>query len=179
MIETGRLILRGWREADGPEFVRVTNTPAVMRHLGGVADPALLLGSVPRQQAMEAERGHCFWLVERKADGALLGFCGLKAPSVPDTPVADDVEIGWRLREDAWGSGYATEAARASLDWAWANLDVSRVVAITVPANLSSQKVMQRIGMVRRPEMDFAHPIFPADHPLSAHITCVIERPTA
>ncbi len=179
MIQTERLVLRPWRDGDGPEFVRVTNTPAVMRHLGGVDNPARLISSVERQEKMQAERGHCFWIVERMADGVLLGFCGLKAPSVAGTSVADDIEIGWRLREDAWGQGYASEAARASLVWGWANLDVARIVAITVPANLPSQKVMERIGMARRPDLDFDHPLFAEGHPLRAHLTCVAERPSS
>jgi len=82
--------------------------------------------------------------LERKADGAFLGYCGLKVTNLPGTPVADDVEIGWRLREDAWGQGYATEAATAVLDWAWANLNAPRIVSFTIPTNLSSQRVQLR-----------------------------------
>jgi len=85
--------------------------------------------------------------------------------------------MGWRLRRDAWGQGYAIEAARACLDWAWSNLKADRIVAITVPANRASWSVMERLGMIRRPDLDFAHPNFAADHPLSAHITYVMERP--
>jgi RimJ/RimL family protein N-acetyltransferase len=177
MIDTERLILRGWREEDGPEFVRVTNTPAVMRHLGGVEDPERLITAVERQQRMQRERGHCFWLVERRGDRALLGFCGLKAPGPADTPIADDVEIGWRLREDAWGQGYAREAAEASLAWGWANLQAPRIAAMTVPANTASWGLMLRLGMVRRPELDFVHPAFAPDHPLSQHVVYTIDRP--
>jgi len=179
MIETERLVLRGWRPGDHAEFARVTNTPAVMKHLGGVVDPAMFEASEERSIALQAERGHCFWIVERKADGAMLGFCGPKVATLPGTAIDGEIEIGWRLREDAWGQGYAQEAARATLDWVWANLDVPRAIAITIPANLPSQKVMQRIGMIRRPDLDFAHPAFPADHPLSAHLTCVAERPNS
>ncbi len=175
MIETGRLILRPWRDEDADEFVRVTNTEAVMAHLGGVDDPARLALACGRMQAMQAGHGHCFWIVERKADGALLGFCGLKIGNVG--PIDGAIEIGWRLREDAWGKGYAREAAEASLAWAWANLDTDRVVAITVPANTGSWGLMIRLGMTRRPDLDFGHPSFAPEHPLHAHITYVIERP--
>lgn len=175
MIETERLILRGWRDTDGPEFVRVTNTPAVMAHLGGVEDADRLMTSVARQQAMQAEHGHCFWIIERRTDGALLGFCGLKIGNVGS--IDGEIEIGWRLREDAWGQGYAKEAARASLAWGWGHLDTSRIVAITVPDNRSSWGLMERLGMQRRPEMDFGHPLFAEDHPLHRHIVYVIERP--
>jgi RimJ/RimL family protein N-acetyltransferase len=103
----------------------------------------------------------------------------LKVTNLAGTPVADDVEIGWRLREDAWGQGYATEAAAAVLAWAWANLPVDRIVSFTIPTNLASQRVMERIGMRRREDLDFAHPNFPADHQLSAHVAYAAQRPGA
>lgn len=175
MIETERLILRGWRDEDGPEFVRVTNTPAVMEHLGGVEDPARLITSVGRQQAMQADHGHCFWIVERKSDSALLGFCGLKIGNVGT--IDGEIEIGWRLREDAWRQGYAKEAAQASLAWGWRHLTEPRIVAITVAENRSSWGLMERLGMTRRTDMDFGHPLFAEDHPLHRHIVYVIDRP--
>jgi len=177
VIETARLRLRGWRDEDEAEFVRVTNTPAVMAHLGGVGEPARFAGMAARQRKYQEANGFCFWLVERLADGALLGFCGLDPVGLPGVGVADDVEVGWRFRADAWGQGYAAEAARASLAWAWANTRLPRVVAITVPANVPSWRLMERIGMQRRPDLDFDHPEFGEGHPLRAHITFVAERP--
>lgn len=175
VIVTGRLLLRGWRDADGDAFVAATNTPAVMEHLGGVEDPARLKSSVARQQALQAGHGYCFWIVERRADGELLGFCGLKPGDVGS--IDGEIEIGWRLRADAWGQGYSREAAAASLAWGWANLAAPRIAAITVAANARSWGLMERLGMKRRPDMDFAHPAFAAGHPLSAHICYVIDRP--
>jgi len=127
MIETDRLRLRSWREEDVEPFVRHTNTPAVMRWLGGV-QPAEELGSRVRNvfTAWEEVRGFTFWVVERKEDRALLGFCGLKRASDPGTKVEGMVEIGWRLREDAWGRGYAREAATASLDFAFDKVGAER-----------------------------------------------------
>ncbi|WP_419825457.1 GNAT family N-acetyltransferase [Sphingomonas sp.] len=174
MIETERLRLRPWRDEDGPEFVRVTNTPAVMAHLGGVREPYDGRALVAEKQALQAEHGLCFWLVERRADGAVLGLCGLEPCDVG--PVAGDVEIGWRLREDAWGQGYAREAALACLAWGWSHLDVPRIVAITVPANVASRGLMRRIGMTHRRELDFDHPFFPLGHPLRAHVGYAIDR---
>ena len=96
----------------------------------------------------------------------------------PSAATADEIYdvVDRRLREDAWGKGYAVEAARACLDWAWSNLEVDRIVAITVPANRASWSVMERLCMTRRPDLDFAHPSFATDHPLSEHITYVMER---
>ncbi|WBO24213.1 GNAT family N-acetyltransferase [Sphingomonas abietis] len=175
MIETARLILRGWGDADGETFARVTNSPAVMMHLGGVAPAERLARLAAEQQALQARDGHCFWIVERKADRALLGFCGLEKGDVG--PIAGEIEIGWRLREDAWGQGYAKEAAFASLAWGWAHLDAPRIMAITTPANRASWGLMERLGMTRRHDLDFGHPAFARDHPLSAHITYVADRP--
>jgi RimJ/RimL family protein N-acetyltransferase len=176
-IETERLILRPWREADGREFVRITNTPMVMAHLGGVRDPYDWQGLVTAQQALQAEHGICFWLVERRVDGALLGFCGLEPGSVGS--IEGEIEIGWRLRQDAWGQGYAKEAALASLAWGWANLVASRIRAITVPANRASWGPMERLGMTRRADLDFHHPRFPPGDPLRHHITYEMLRPSA
>jgi RimJ/RimL family protein N-acetyltransferase len=176
LIETVRLLLRSWRGGDGAEFVRVTNTPEVMEHLGGVADPGELAGTAERLDRIEREHGYTFWATERKADGALLGFCGVKPANVP--ALLGELEIGWRLRHDAWGEGYAREAAEASLAWAWANLEVERIVAITVPANSRSWGLMERLTMGRRPDLDFQHPHFPPGHRLRGHITYVAERPS-
>jgi len=176
VIETERLTLRGWRDGDVDEFMRVTNTPVVMEYLGGLQPREIFEGAAQRQQALLEKAGHCFWIVERRADQALLGFCGLKILGLGGS-IANDIEIGWRLREDAWGRGYAREAAEASLAWGWANLNAPRIVAITVQANWRSWGLMERIGMQRRAELDFDHPNFAADHPLHRHIVYTIDRP--
>jgi len=177
VAETERLRLRTWDFEDRAEYARNCNTPAVARHVGGVQSADDLNAAFERLEGYQRDFGHTFWVVERKSDDALLGFCGLKVANVPGTPVDGEVEIGWRLREDAWGKGYAREAAEAALAWAWANLGCERVVAFTVPANEASWGLMERLGMTRRPDLDFAHPNFAQDHPLSAHITYVVERP--
>ena len=177
MIETERLIIRPWRESDRADYLATCNTEAVTAHLGGPASVEDIDTALARIAKSEEEDGFCFWAVERKADGAFLGYCGLKVARDPGMPIEGDVEIGWRLRQDAWGQGYAVEAARACLEWAWTNLDVQRVVSMTVPANKASRSVMERLGMARRPDLDFAHPNFAPDHPLSAHMTYVMERP--
>jgi RimJ/RimL family protein N-acetyltransferase len=175
VIETLRLTLRPWMEADVPEFVRVTNTPTVMEFLGGVRETEEFYAGFLRAQACQAQNGFCFWIVERRNDKALLGFCGLKIGNVG--PVTGEIEIGWRLRADAWGQGYAREAAAASLDWAWRNLSCPRVVAITAATNARSWRLMERLGMQRLWELDFEHPDLPPGHALRPHITYAIARP--
>jgi RimJ/RimL family protein N-acetyltransferase len=175
MIETGRLILRGWRAGDRDPFLAMGRSPAVMEHLGGLQSPEQVDEAIGRVRACQAANGHCLWAVERRMDGAFLGFCGLKIGNVG--PIDGEIEIGWRLREDAWGQGFAKEAAIASLAWGWANLDAPRIVAITVPGNRASWGLMERLGMTRRPDMDFGHPHFAEGHRVHRHITYVMERP--
>jgi len=183
VIRTDRLILRGWREADVAPFAAMFRDPHVMRYLGGVpADPdAAARTVIEAHERNRAADGHCFWAMERTDDGALLGFCGLRAGGpgnpVAGTPIADELEIGWRLRHDAWGRGYAREAAAASFAWGWANTRRDRIAAWTVPANIASWGLMIRLGMERRPDLDFDHPFFAPDHPLSRHQVHLIGRP--
>jgi RimJ/RimL family protein N-acetyltransferase len=165
MIETERLILRDWSEGDIGPFMDHTNTPAVMRWLGGVRSEAEQQQAIARIMRWQEERGFTFWAVERKADGALLGFCGLKLADTPGSPIEGMHEIGWRLREDAWGQGYAREAAIASLDFAFDTVGAERVVAITFAPNEASWGLMERLGMTRRPELDYDDIRFPALNP--------------
>ena len=159
MIETERLRLRNWREEDIPPFLRHLNTPGVMRWLGGVnADD--LLANVVRDRFMlwQEKWGHTFWVAERKEDDAFLGFCGLKIANDRGSPVEGNVEVGWRFREDVWGQGYAKEAAAASLDFAFKKLRAPQVVALTVAGNTPSWGLMERLGMTRRPDLDYHGP---------------------
>ena len=159
MIETERLILRNWREEDIEPFIRHTNTEGVMRWLGGTKSPEQLEAGIrTRMMRWQEERGFTFWMVERKEDGALLGFCGIKIADDVGSPVEGLHEVGWRLREDAWGQGYAKEAATASLDFAFDKLGAERVVALTVEGNSPSWGLMKRLGMERRPELDYEGP---------------------
>jgi len=156
VAETHRLRLREWGEGDGERFYSIMNKPAVMRHLGGVQDRPGWDAAVERLMGYQRDFGHTFWLVERKSDGELLGFCGLKRVNSPGGErLGGQFEIGWRLRESAWGQGYAKEAAIASLDLAFDHLDAPHVVALTIAANVESQGLMKRLGMTRRDDLDF------------------------
>lgn len=156
VAETDRLRLREWGEGDAERFYAIMNTPAVMRHLGGVQDLETWSAAVGRIQGFQRDFGHTFWLVERKDDGELLGFCGLKRVNSPGGDLlAGQYEVGWRLRESAWGQGYAKEAAIASLDLAFGRFGAPHVLALTIGANIESQGLMKRLGMTRRKDLDF------------------------
>lgn len=173
IAETARLRLRTWDEADIAPFMAALNTPAVMQWLGGVGGPALYQSLFERMQRCQADKGYCFWIVERKADGELLGFCGLYLTERPATPVAGMTEIGWRLREDAWGHGYAREAAEASLSHGFGKAGLERIVAYTVRENHASWGLMQRLGMIRA--RDYDHVYDHASGPIDT-ITYKIDR---
>ena len=163
IAETERLVLRDWRGGDRDLFVRHLNTPAVMRWLGGVQDEATYTAAFDRLETYRRDYGHTFWIVERQTDGELLGFCGLKRVNAPGASCPGDVEIGWRLREDAWGQGYAKEAAAATLDLAFGRFAAPYVVALTVEGNAGSWGLMERLGMTRRADLDYHDPRYGPD----------------
>ena len=180
VAQTARLILREWGEGDADLFYDVMNTPAVMRHLGGVQDRSIWDAAVGRILGFQRDFGHSFWLLERRSDGELLGFCGLKRVNAEGTDLAGQFEIGWRLRESAWGQGFAKEAAIASLDLAFGRFGAPHVVALTVEDNLESQGLMRRLGMTRREDLDFVDPRFgPELNPTIVYRIEAVEWPAA
>jgi RimJ/RimL family protein N-acetyltransferase len=176
-LETERLVLRSWRDEDRPAFAAMSADPAVMEHLGGTVPTNESDAIIARLAAVERDQGHTFWAIERRDDGGFLGFCGLRRGGHADTPVPDELEIGWRLARDAWGRGYAREAAEASIRWGWENCEAMRIAAWTVVGNKASWGLMIRLGMVHRPELDFDHPRFAIGHPLCRHLVYTIDRP--
>ena len=159
---TDRLILRSWRDDDVDAFEAACNTPAVTRYLGGLQTRDQIEAAAARIHQTEAENGFCFWAVERQADGGFLGFCGLKRMNSPGAPdvMQGAPEIGWRLREDAWGQGYAKEAALTSLELAFGRFGLDQVYAITMTGNAASWGLMRRLGMTARPDLDFDMPVY-------------------
>ena len=176
IADTERLRLRNWGEKDASRFYEVMNTPAVMRWLGGCQSFDAWNAGYQRLLGYDRDFGFTFWIVERKSDDAILGFCGLKRANAPGADeIAGEVEIGWRLREDAWGQGYAKEAAVASLDLAFDRFAAPRVVAVTALGNLPSQGLMIRLGMKRRAEWDFVDQRFAPDSDVNPQVVFAIE----
>jgi RimJ/RimL family protein N-acetyltransferase len=175
-LETDRLVLRAWRDSDLDALSALCADAEVMRYLGPPQSRQEAAAALARQQRYQSRKGYSFWPIERKDDGLFLGFCGLQ-PGSMGTPAEGSVEIGWRLRADTWGKGYAREAAVASLAWTWVSLGTPEVVAITNIANTRSRGLMERLGMTRDPAEDFDHPGLPEDDPLRPHILYRIHRP--
>lgn len=159
IIETERLLLRNWRDEDRAEmFEQLNSQPAVMEHMGGLLDREETDAGVDRCIACQKEYGHSFWALERKSDGMFLGFCGIKRVNDETAPDRGTPEIGWRMREEAWGQGYAKEAAIASLNYGFDKLGFAFVSAFTTSANTPSWGLMERLGMTRRADLDFYDP---------------------
>lgn len=176
MIRTERLVLRDMEARDREALVAILADPVVMGDLVRAPTRDTAAASIDRHLGYRASKGLGFWTVE--LDGLVAGLCGLK-PGAPNTPIENELEIGWILAKACWGQGLATEAARASLDWAWSNTAAPRVVAITAAGHRKSQDVMARLGMARLGDGDFDHPLYAAEDPMRATVTFAIDRPKA
>ena len=174
-IPTERLLLRAWRESDRAPFAALNADPVVMEHFPSRLDRAESDALVDRASAGWIANGFGLWALERRADGRFLGFAGLSRPSW-EAHFTPAVEVGWRLVRDAWGHGYATEAAEAALVYGFETLGLDEIVSYTVPANVRSRAVMERIGMTRDPADDFDHPRLPPGSPLRRHVLYRLAR---
>ncbi|WP_136657068.1 GNAT family N-acetyltransferase [Nitratireductor sp. XY-223] len=153
LIETPRLRLRWWRDADRDAFAALNADPVVMADLGGPIGRAHSDRKYNRYLAALDEFGFSRWAVEDRS-GTFLGYVGVMPRRGPH-PLGDHDEIGWRLNRHAWGHGYAPEAAHAALGDAFSRAGLTEVIAMTSPDNERSQAVARRIGMHRDPSRDF------------------------
>lgn len=174
-LETERLLLRRWKIKDRPIFAEINADPEVMEHF-----PAALTAEESDQLVRRIDRqfeqyGFGLWAVEIKWAKRFIGFCGLAVPSF-QTHFTPAVEIGWRFAKDQWGSGYATEAAAAVLDFGFEEAGLNEILSWTLPANQRSIQVMERLGMKHAPDLDFDHPRFLHDDRLRRHVVYRITR---
>jgi len=174
-LETPRLKLRQWCAADLEPFASLNADPVVIEFLSRCLTRAESDEFGERVRSELAQRGWGLWAVEVREQGEFIGFVGLSEPSF-EAHFTPCTEIGWRLARSSWGRGYATEAARACLDFAFRSLGLSEVVAFTVPANARSRAVMERLGMRHDAAGDFDHPRLPAGHPLQRHVLYRLRR---
>jgi RimJ/RimL family protein N-acetyltransferase len=175
VVETARLRLRNWREADFEPFARLNADPRVMEFFPRPLERAESDALAARQRALIDARGHGLYAAEAKETGDLIGFIGVADVPFP-AAFAPAVEIGWRLARDSWGNGYASEGAAAVVDDAFNRLGLEALVSFTTEWNLRSRRVMEKIGMVRDPDGDFLHPSVPSGHKLAPHVLYRIDR---
>lgn len=163
IAETERLILRTIEDGDAERQYRLLNTPTVMERLGGVKELHEIEAKHARSRALYAQEGFSFLMMIEKATGELVGHCGMKRVDNPLAHNPGDHEIGWLVREDRWRRGYAEEAMRAVLDWAFGRVGAPHVVALTSTANIASWALMEKLGMRRRTDLDFSDPAYPPE----------------
>lgn len=175
-ILTDRLRLRGWLPGDREPFAALNADPRVVEFLPAPLSRSESDALIERIEAGFAAHGFGLWAVEVRESAAFAGFIGLAVPrfAAHFTPA---VEIGWRLAVAHWGKGYASEGARAVLDYAFNGLQLAEVVSFTTVGNLRSRRVMERLGMRHNPADDFEHPALPPGHPLRPHVLYRIARP--
>jgi ribosomal-protein-alanine N-acetyltransferase len=177
-LQTLRLRLRRWREADREPFAALNADPVVMQHFPDLLTRQQSDSLVESIESGFERRGFGLWAVKVRATGAFIGFTGLGEPTL-EAHFTPAVEVGWRLARSAWGQGYATEAARASLAFGFDEIGLDQIVSFTSTENRRSRAVMERIGMTRNPDDDFEHPDLPAKHPLRPHVLYRISRASA
>jgi len=174
-LTTARLLLRRWRESDLAPFAELNADPEVMRHIGDPLSRAQSDAFAARIEGHLETDGYGLWAVELRATGAFVGFTGL-ARQTFEAPFNPSVEVGWRLAREAWGHGYATEAAHAALHFAFEVLELEEVVSITTASNVRSQAVMRRLGMTRDPADDFEQQHKPVGDPLRSAVLHRLSR---
>lgn len=163
IAETDRLILRTIDEGDAAEQMRVLNTPTVMARLGGPKELHEIEAKHAKGMHLYARHGFSFLFLIEKFTGEMVGHAGIKLVDNPLARNQGDHEIGWLIREDRWRRGYAEEAVRAVIDWAFGRVGAPHLVALTSQANVPSWKLMEKLGMVRRKDLDFDDPDYPPE----------------
>jgi RimJ/RimL family protein N-acetyltransferase len=175
---TERLLLRRWVASDRVPFAALNADPKVMEHFPGTLTREASDTLADLISAHFVEHGFGLWAVEVVGVTPFAGFVGLSVPEFK-TPFGPCVEVGWRLATDYWGYGYATEGARAALAFGFQGLGLSEIVSFTVPGNVRSRRVMERLGMTHDPARDFDHPGLPEAHPLRRHVLYHLASPTS
>ncbi|HLH00743.1 MAG TPA: GNAT family N-acetyltransferase [Bryobacteraceae bacterium] len=176
LAETERLILRHWTAADLEPFARMNADARVMEFFPAMLSREESDRTVRERVLPHFERhGYGVCAAELRENGAFIGFIGLAVPAFTAhfTPC---VEIGWRLAPEYWGRGLATEGAREMLRYGFEVVGLDELVSMTVPANVRSRRVMEKLGMTRKPSDDFDHPNLPEGHPLRRHLLYRLRR---
>jgi RimJ/RimL family protein N-acetyltransferase len=174
-LETPRLILRQWQDSDLEAFAAINADPVAMQHFPATMSAEESQALMRQHYQHVSEHGFGAYAVLRRDSGAFIGACGCKYIPWPHA-LPSPVEIGWRFAPSAWGQGFATEAARATLEDCFAKTALEHICSFTVQANRPSWSVMERLGMQRRSDLDFDHPRVPDGHPLKSHIVYLASR---
>jgi RimJ/RimL family protein N-acetyltransferase len=180
ILTTDRLILRTWKPSDAPLMAAISSDPLVMEHFPSTQNLVITQILINHINKHYEQFGYALYAVETKDAHEFIGFVGLNHPSfdIPNfTPVGlPIVEIGWRLSSQHWDKGYATEAAKAVLNYAFNELKLDEVISFTVAANIKSRRVMEKIGLRHSEADDFDHPKLDENSPLRKHVLYRLSR---
>ncbi len=173
IMTTERLNLRNWIDSDIKAFAEMNRDPEVMKYFPKTYSEEETLAMVHRIRLHFDKNGFGLYAVENKMTGDFIGFTGFSIPTFESffTPC---VEIGWRFKKDVWGSGYATEAAKACLKYGFETFGFTKIVSFTSSLNVNSEKLMRRIGMNYVAEFD--HPLIDKGTSLCLHVLYQINR---
>jgi RimJ/RimL family protein N-acetyltransferase len=176
-LRTERLFLRWWRVDDREPFARLNANPRVVEFLPKALSREESDAVADRIEAHFERHEFGLWAVEIPGVTQFAGFIGLSIPRF-EAHFTPCIEIGWRLAAEHWSRGYATEGARAALEFGFQQLEAAEILSFTVPANVRSRRVMEKIGMTHSPADDFDHPVLPEGHPLRRHVLYRVRRQT-
>ena len=174
LFTSERLGFRHWQPADLPPYARLNADPQVMEFFPRPYSAEESALQIERFRRMAAIHGYCPYAVDRLDTQELIGFIGFMHTDFP-APFTPCTEIGWRLARDAWGQGFATEGAKACLQYAWENLELEEIYSFTAVVNERSERVMQKIGMAK--QGFFEHPKVEKSSVLRPHLLYVIKSP--
>jgi RimJ/RimL family protein N-acetyltransferase len=179
-LEAPRLILRPWQQTDRAAFAAMNADPVVMHFFAAPLTREQSDEAIDRYLAALNTQGFSFFAAILRDTGAFIGAIGLQTMRdvVPNLP-QPAVEIGWRLTQASQRKGLATEGASTIVDFAFNQLNLSEVVAITAVLNQPSRRVMEKLGMTHRPELDFNHPRVPAGHQFERHTLYSLRNPNS
>jgi len=175
IFKTKRLILKTWKEQDLDSMSAINQDPLVCEFLLKIGNRAATKTLIRRFMNHYKKYGFTAYAVELKSNGEFIGFVGLLVTSF-EAHFTPAVEIAWRLDSKCWGKGYATEAAKAIIDFSFTTLKLEEVVSFTVENNIRSRRVMEKIGMHHNPHDDFNHPKLSKNSPLCRHVLYRLSR---
>jgi RimJ/RimL family protein N-acetyltransferase len=175
-LRTERLLLRPIRDSDLDAFAVMHADPRVVAHLHAPLTRAEAEVVFERIRANTRGDGLGLFAVELPGREAFIGLVGL-VHARADMPLAPCVEVAWRIASPHWGQGYATEAARASVEFGFHHHHLDEILAWTSRDNHASQRVMEKLGMRRDPDADFDHPRLPLGDRLRRHLVWRLTRP--
>lgn len=172
-IETERLLLREWLPSDEISYIKMNKDIAVMQFFPTILTAEQSIEHIARISTLIKEAGYGLFAVERKEDGAFIGFTGFSHPRF-EASFTPCVEIGWRIAKKYWNKGYATEAAKACLVFGFTEMQWKEICSFTSVLNNRSENMMRKIGMQKAEEFD--HPLLDKGHPLQKHVLYKISQ---